>query len=489
MERDGEHSRWRFAPLPRALMAIALCIAPSCLSPVFAQQTGNQTESTPTPEYSDDAGLLESDEFYGQETQNEPSDQARTNSLRPRISPIDPDDNFSPYTHGNDWQTFHPAQSDPFGAIGLRAGSFVIYPELIVQSVHNDNIFLSDTDQKTDHAVELRPTIEIESDWTRHALRADFRGTFNYHDEYGSEDEKSYFAGLKSRIDLSRRTNLEAELSYDLSQEGRSDLDFPGGAAERTDIERRSVGGAFNHRFNRLSVSVRGSVSEIDYGQTPLTGGGIDTNNDRDYEDAQGALRLTYDFKPGFAVFAEGELGERNYKTPFDDAGFNRSSERSAFRGGVMIDIGPKLRGELGVGHAWQSPDDIRLADVDGFVLDAQLRWQPRQYTAVTFTARSDIEETSFGAASAIFERYYAAEIRHALRRHLIVTANIAYESEDYEGTDTTQNTLGIGTGAEYILSRRAALIGTYAYTMADGKGAAQNYHENEFRLGLRLRP
>lgn len=54
--------------------------------------------------------------------------------------------------------------------LGIRAGAFLIFPELAIDEIYNDNIFAENNDETDDFITSIQPEVTIESDWSRHAL-------------------------------------------------------------------------------------------------------------------------------------------------------------------------------------------------------------------------------------------------------------------------------------------------------------------------------
>jgi len=96
------------------------------------------------------------------------------------------------------------------------------------------------------------------------------------------------------------RTNIQARLAHDVRQEGRFAVDA-NQIGDRTTLTPEATEAALNHRFNPLSVQLRGSFDHIDFG--PATGTNVDevnTNDDPDTRVTEEAVRVTWGFKPTF---------------------------------------------------------------------------------------------------------------------------------------------------------------------------------------------
>ncbi|MBK8209463.1 MAG: outer membrane beta-barrel protein [Rhodospirillales bacterium] len=56
--------------------------------------------------------------------------------------------------------------------LGVRLGTFLVYPSIGLQGTWNDNVFAvnSTKDAKSDFVADITPGVAVESDWANHAL-------------------------------------------------------------------------------------------------------------------------------------------------------------------------------------------------------------------------------------------------------------------------------------------------------------------------------
>ncbi len=373
------------------------------------------------------------------------------------------------------------ARFEPYDPVGIRIGSFMLFPEAELGGLYTNNV-LSIPRGPSDIAGELRTETRLVSNWSVHAL--ELRGTTfsTYHDDYSSEDDRAWSAEARGRLDFSRRTNLQGIVSRSVGQESRTAIDanLVGPRAEVTTDEARL---ALNHRFNRLSIELRGSVSDTTYDQP-----GLGDETDRDTFETREALRASWELKPTLAVFAEGELNQRDKKAPPPD-GIPRDSD--GYRARVGLDFGSTgalLRGQASIGYGRQNPRDNRLAPVDAFLFDANLAWRPSEITSVLFTASSDIYDTTTAGSGGVVSHAVGVEGRHALRRHLIASAGIAYTHYDYHRSPYEESALTSFAGLEYYASPELVLFARYQHLSFASNDVDGDYDSDEVRVGVRVR-
>jgi hypothetical protein len=452
----------------------------------------SDSESTPPPD-ADDGGTASSDGLIDLAEPAPPEDGADpTIDTRPpedRDVFVNPPAGYDPLLFqiedinpvATDRRPARLARFEPYDPVGIRIGSFVLFPEVEVGGLWTDNV-LSSPDARADVAADVRSTTRLVSNWSRHAL--ELRGTTHdtFHDDFPSEDDRAWSAEARGRLDITRRTNLQAIAGHDVSQEERSAIDA-NQMGERAGITVDRAELALNHRFNRLSVQLRGAVADVTYSDTD----GV-SNADRDTLETRQVVRAAWEFKPTLSVFGEQEWNQRD-KGGIPADGIPRDSEGTRTRVGLDLgSTGAVLRGTVSVGYGRQEPDDRRVAAVDAILLDANLAWRPSEITSFLLTAQSDIYDTTTVDSGGVVAHTVGLEARHALRRYLIASAGLVYTHYGYDATPLTERQWLSFAGLDYYASPGLVLFARYEHLDFNSADLDGDYESDEVRLGVRVR-
>src|SRR6185312_7347867 len=90
-----------------------------------------------------------------------------------------------------------------YDPVGLRAGSFLIFPSLDLSGGYNSNIYAAPSAEKSDGIFTLSPAIAVRSNFQQDQLNADIssanafyadRSSENYNDYQGSVNGRHYFS-------------------------------------------------------------------------------------------------------------------------------------------------------------------------------------------------------------------------------------------------------------------------------------------------------
>lgn len=375
---------------------------------------------------------------------------------------------------------------DPYDPVGIKVGNFVFFPELEMGGSWYSNVFRSPNPQ-SDWALDVLPSMRLVSNWARHALEFRTTGDLSYFGDSDSENDKGFLLESRGRLDIARRTNVQGLLSRERTQESRSALDARSvGTRANQTVDRAEA--ALNHRFNRLSLQLRGSASDYTFGDVENLS--LKTSNaDRDYTAYEETIRAAWEFKPTLSVFTEVAVNQRNYGLPAATDNINRSSDGERYRAGLSFgNTGRILRGEVSLGYGVQDPDDPRLRSIDGLIVDANTTWRVTETTSLLFNARSDVSETTTNNVGGAMYRYAGIEARHAFQRNLVGSAGLSFSKQSSQDGIIDEREVRATLGLEYFLNRETVFFGRYAHTDLNAVGTTSDYASDEVHFGMKLR-
>ncbi|MDX2309277.1 MAG: outer membrane beta-barrel protein [Hyphomicrobium sp.] len=377
---------------------------------------------------------------------------------------------------------------EPYDPVGIRIGSFVYFPEIEGNLFATSNV-RRQTPASEDVAFELLSTSRLVSNWARHALEVTATSDLSFYDQFTDEDERSWSVEGRGRIDLARRTNIQALASHSERQEGRSAIDA-NQTGDRAQVAEDKAAATLNQRFNRLSVQLRGAFEERDYGPVEGIGGvGGQTNDDRDTREFSEVVRATWEFKPTLSAFAEVETNQRRYNVAAVVDQLRRDSDGQRYRAGLDFgSTGAILRGEVSVGYGRQDPEEASLSAVEGILVDANLVWRVSDPTTLRLSAQTEIYDTNTLGSAGVLTHQVGLEARHQFRRYLIGTAGITYTSYDYDNIDISESEIRSLVGVEYFLNREWTLFGRYEHTEFVSNQLNGDWRADDLRVGARWR-
>ncbi len=381
------------------------------------------------------------------------------------------------------------ARFEPFQPVGVKMGSFIVLPEAEIAGAGYGNLFRSSTNIRRDVAIDFRPSIRVVSNWARHALEFRATGLTTFHNQFPGEDDRAYLVEARGRVDISRRTNVEALVSQERAQEVRGSINAASRIGTRADIDTTRASVAYNQRFNRLSIQIRGSLTDSSFSSVTDGNGAVLSNAARDNVFKETAARATWAFKPSLGVFSEAVLNQRDYRVAPAD-GISRNATGDRLRAGISFGTTSQiLQGEISAGYAQQHFEDSRLPVISGGIFDANMAWRATKLTSLLVTARSDIvQATSLGGTGGGISQSVGAEVRHAFQRQLIGTASVLLTKVDYQGITLHDTNVTTGAGLEYFFNREVTMFGRYQHIDFGSTDQSRNYNADELRVGMKVR-
>jgi hypothetical protein len=403
------------------------------------------------------------------------SASAATMGLRPAI----PADGVDTTTTASTRPAPAKEDVDPYEALGIRLGGFILYPTLTVTGGYTSNAAASAGGTGSTFGT-VEPELKLQSDWDRHEFTLTAKGAYEKFFDGAAADQPSASVDATGRIDFADgwTADLGAGAAYDLG-------DIPSGADTAPGITETNASAALNGTLGRASFTLEGTADRSVYGDAALAGVAID-QSDRNNTVFGARLRLGYEATPVLSPFVEGEIDRRAYDQQYDTSSLQRSSTATAFRGGVSFDHGPLLTGEIGVGTRQEVYDDPSLASIQAFTVDGNLVWSPTELTTVTFDASTTINPNTDPSSSGSVKREASVEVAYAWRDNVTFTGTGSVTNEQFQGTGEDDNTYDLGLAATWKLNRALWLTATYEHEWYVSSDPTANYNSDTVKLSLK---
>ncbi|MEJ2625613.1 MAG: outer membrane beta-barrel protein [Pseudolabrys sp.] len=408
----------------------------------------------------------------------------------------------------------HPDEpTDPFAPTGIHAGSFEVFPAIEVLGGYDSNP--NSTDGGKGAAVyTVAPELKVDSDWGRHSLKAELRGSYTgYSPDNSPTLSRPYFKGkVDGRIDLTRDTKINLGSNILVSTDNPGSPDLQAGLSKLPLYFTMGHSLGITQSFNRFELKATGDFQRTQYQDSELTDGTTVSNKDRNYNQFGGSLRGSYEMTPGVKPFAEVSADTRRHDQEPDSYGYDRNSNGITGKVGTTFELSRLLTGEISLGYTHRNYDDPRFGSVGGLVGDASLIWTADALNTFKLTASSTVEESSVSGVSGVFYRNVALQYDHAYRRWLIGSLKLGLGVDTYEGGSTSSSTTTVSTisgsvitepgqttpnrqdltysagfGLTYKFSRELWLKGQFSQKWVRSNVSGNDYNDSLFLFGIRL--
>jgi|GEM_PF-3539074 len=370
---------------------------------------------------------------------------------------------------------------DPFAPVGIRAGSLILYPELIQTlgaSTNLDKIAGGEGGIFSETTISAR----LLSDWSHDEAELNSRLTFRRNFSGETRDDPEAAVDGRLRFDLDRVTTATLRGAVAYRREDVSEIDATLRNSDRPEILNASASAQLQRDFGRLRVTGTGTAAREAYFGLPSG------SRDQSYTTLTAGLRTGYELSPALTPFIEGSVGWRL----FDDSNnggasdVERDSLLPSLRAGLALDLTEKLTGEIAAGYAWNLPDDPAAETTGTPTLDANLVWSPRRGTDITIAARTAFDPDTAGQSTTTSYEG-SVGLRHVLTARADLTAALSAEYSDSTLPQADETTLTGETGITYWLNRTLAFTGLYSHQEVYAQSPGGDYSADTIRVGVKL--
>ncbi len=394
-------------------------------------------------------------------------------------------------------------EDKPYEPLGIDVGSLRLKPYVEGSFGYDTNPNRVTSPSKGSTLGRIDGGLAIESQWAQHSLKGEMRGGYSDYLGVKGANRPDGAGKIDGRIDVTRDTSLDYGGNFNITTIRQGSPEIPSSSSGATSTNQPiswNVGGyaGATHKFNRLEVSLRGTIDRGETGDATFSDGSVQKLHLNNYTTLGLKPRISYEISPAFKPFVEATIDKRTYDSTTDVNNYMRNSNGRAIRAGASFEIDGKLKGEASGGYVERDYQDPRLVKLRGPTFDASLIWTASPLTTVTLRGSTTANETTIPNASGAIARKASVEISHELLRNLKISGLASYQVTSYQGQNLSTAYTGSSTGinervvnatvkAEYSLTRTVVVKASYTYERLKTTVPGSDYTSNIFLLGLRL--
>jgi len=378
------------------------------------------------------------------------------------------------------------AEDNPYDAVGVRWGSFILKPTLETGLTATSN---ADSSANGSEAVLSETTLRLNaaSDWASNSAEINAFGTFRK--TLSGEEVDDVEGGVDALLELELGNEYRARGTFEYSitpESAASPVVIPDTVEEPY---AQTVGGTLGLEkdVGKARFAVTGGISHDAYGDADLEGGGVLSQKDRDATLYTLELRTGYEISPSLTPFIEAEFGRNQYDQEVDSAGYRRSGDQYAFRGGLAFNRGEKLSGEVAAGWIREDFDDDRLEPLSAPSVAADVLWSPLRGTNVRLGGSTTLEGTTTPGESGSILYSTSLGIERQMRSNLTGNALFGAAWRDYVGDDGHETILNAEASLTWWLNRYAGITGRVRHETVSSNLPDRDSETNSIFLGLKV--
>ncbi len=366
---------------------------------------------------------------------------------------------------------------------GIPIGTFVLRPT-VTQSINTETQRDGGT-KETRAFLETDMLATLTSDWALHQLVVTTQGAWQQNVSGEGEEQPEFRIGGDLRLDLPEDTTARILGGYRFYREDTDDPNAIQNADKQSDVQEFTAGGSIERDFGILRGRTGIDVTRTLYSDATLSDGTTVSLSDRNQTSGTLRGRIGYELSPALVPFIEANIGKTHYDDTVDRAGYRRSGQSYGAIAGVEVDMGEKLRVEIGLGYETATFDDDRLADIDTAVVDVRLLWSPLRGTDVDFGIQTSIQPSTNAGDSGYVSHALTTAVTHQLRDNLVGTFLGGITLRDYPSGISDETVYTTSAGLTWNINRYLDLTSTLGYELTSRKTGTDS---QQWRAGVGLK-
>jgi hypothetical protein len=378
---------------------------------------------------------------------------------------------------------------------GVRVGSFLLFPELELDETFNDNIYaVSNATGKTASFIQgIKPSVKLNSDWSTHMLNFYANAAFGIYSADATQNYQDFSVGADGRYDIQQEWNTYGGVSYSRKHEELGTPNTVTGQTQPNVYYQLAGNVGYFQQFGRIKTRLDGRVDNYNYLNNPFTPGVV-PNSDRDRTEVREAVRVGYEFLPGYEIWTRGSLNQRMYRFVPDSNGFYRNSSGFDVVGGFALDFGGITSLEVFAGYIQQNYVDVRFQQISVPTFGLTGYWNPYRPLWIKPYIKRTVDDTSLANAVAYLNTSGGLDVNYSMRPNIRIDGHADYTIADYQAFSGSTNGeydqyYTFRVGVLYLPTPNFFVGPTYQFVHRTSNQVNNDYNQNliMLRLGARL--
>jgi len=366
--------------------------------------------------------------------------------------------------------------------VGIRAGSWMLSPSLLVGSLYDSNVFASQIMRRSDIAVAVAPTLRARTLWESHGLDIQAGTASLFYKENPGLDQTD--ANIRGRgwYDVSHDLKILTAFQSAYLHEQVGTLSSPNGAVQPTPYTLQSADVTIRKELNRLTGSFGMRIDSYNYGSTVAANGSVINQDNRDGQIYWGHGRLDYAVSPMFSLFTAGEVNHRDIRgvpgQPLDSNGYR-------FLSGVNLEFTRLITGEFGAGYVRQDFVAPTVPDIAGPAYRALLTWRPTRSIDVNLLAEQIVTQTSPTLQTGIIADLLQLSVDYEIRRNVVFSVAGSRELDKFVADVRRDQVYTVDTKLKYTFDRVTSVAFWHRYIQRDSNIPTFSYQRQQVGINV----
>ncbi len=372
--------------------------------------------------------------------------------------------------------------------IGIRAGTYLIFPTVEEKIVYDDNIFGVSKNKTGDFRNEVSPQVTFQSHLPRHVLNMALGGRIVSYLDNPDQDYVDGHAALNGALHIDHAHTLSLSLLTRQEHEERSDITASRSAAEPVPIWRNKAAIGITRDVGRLYGTLSATYNRWDYSNVDSLDGKTLDQNFRDLESWSAQLQGGYRISPGFELVSKlrflRQLNTANNLDPkdvIDGYGYEAVA-------GLAFETSPLLRWRLLGGYGLRDYDQDGRENISTSLLEGQFEWLPTQKMTIYGSVSREIVDLESNQSGGSVETAIDGRMDYEIYNNIVLSAGATAKDTDFTEENRSDRTYSARIGLEYYLNKNWLFTFQYEHEHRDSNLDEFDMDSNRFMIGAKLR-
>ncbi len=374
---------------------------------------------------------------------------------------------------------------------GVRLGSFVLRPRA-AQSIGYDSNIFAERRGRDAPVEQTEATLDVNSNWSRHSVSASFgvedRRYITQPSNTPGQGRTNWNAGVGGTYEIGRDA-VSANYSHLQLHQERTDIE--GGFFDtplRFDIDDYRLG--YRTTFGRLSLAPDLVFQTIRYASESATSSVLgpvfdQTGSDRDVID--GGVTARYSFAPERDIVAVVRGSHSNFVN-VQPGIVSRDSDTLTVLGGIDDSSGGVFGFRLLAGYQVRNFKDRSLSTRSKPIVEAGANYSPSRLTTFTGLVSRRLEDAAAEGLVGYTFTQARLSVDHEYLRNVVLNGYAQYLRADFLENSSTNEIVGGGAKATWLINRNLRLAVTYDYAdRSANRGVSYDRHVALLRVEVGL--
>ena len=327
---------------------------------------------------------------------------------------------------------------------GIVLGNYVLSPSVFLTEYYDDNIYATNTGTRDDLITVITPTLNLKSNWEKHAIELDAGLEITRHADLATENTNNAWLNMKGKYVLNKKHNLFVGLDYIRDHEDRTSPDAEAGYEPTKFYDTSANVGYTGHKGNNYFSLVYKNTNLDFYDVNSLSG--IIDNDDRDRNDNAVGLRYLYKYSPSGALFIKAVLDKRDYVQTLDNEGNDRVSDGYRYSAGLEL-VGENTVSKIFIGSLNRDYQSSVFEDAKEFDFGLQHNWKFLSSSSLAIKVSRSIEETTLNGSPGYLMTDGSMYLSFSLASNKILSFETMLSTAEYYSNSRKDDYFDYGVG------------------------------------------